>query len=148
MEKGGRHMSRKSDLPITIGLAEGWQVLEMEMLALEDGIALRPTPEITRATAFYVAYAGDVDPANIVGIGGLVHHKGGARIRCAWVCPEYRRRGVWWKLVEHRVSVARDMGEPFVETWAVHPGPLLRNGWHIASVRHRNGAVHVRKDLT
>ncbi len=124
------------------------EVRSFAKAAEADGIHLLiPPPPSGQTTTFYVAFA-DWTPKPVpVAIGGIMPYKGGARIRGAWVNPAFRRHGIWWRLVEHRLAVAREWGVPYVETWAVHPGPLLRNAWRVASTRHRDGAVHVRLDL-
>lgn len=109
--------------------------------ASAEGVSLDPS-DAARPTTWWVAVLPD---DRIIGICGMMPvEDGGQRLRGSWVSTWWRRRGVWWTMVEHRLQIARDRGANFAETYAVHPGPMLRRGWEVASTKHRHGAVHVR----
>lgn len=111
--------------------------------ARADGVCMDAS-DADRPTTWWVAL---VDGA-VVGICGMMPvENGGQRLRGSWVAPGWRRRGIWWTMVQFRVTEAWERGAEWVETYAVHPGPMLRRGWEVKSTKHRNGAVHVGRRL-
>jgi len=123
-------------------LAEEGDVDALRPHAEADGVNLEPSDN-DRPTTWWVV--DDPFGMGIIAICGMMPvENNGQRIRGSWVAPQWRGRGLWWTMVQHRLQIARDRGATWAETYAVYPGPLLRNGWEVASTKHRHGAVHIR----
>jgi GNAT superfamily N-acetyltransferase len=137
-------MNRAAKIRIIIRPATDDEVAWARPGAAADGVNMEPS-DAARPTTWWIA----VTPrGNRLGICGMMPvEDGGQRLRGAWVVPAWRGLGVWWTMVQYRVAEAYDRGAEWVETYAVHPGPLLRNGWKVASTKDRNGAVHLSRRL-
>jgi hypothetical protein len=123
-------------------LAEKWEIEAVRPYAAADGVNLDPS-DADRPTTWWVVDHPQHDAGLIAICGMMPVENGGQRLRGSWVSQPWRRRGLWWNMVEFRLKEAVKRGSTWVETYAVHPGPLLRRGWEIRSTKHRHGAVHV-----
>jgi GNAT superfamily N-acetyltransferase len=124
-------------------LAEEGEVEALRPLAAADGVNLEPSDSARPTTWWAMDHPFGM---GIVAVCGMMPVEGnGQRLRGSWVAPDWRRRGIWWAMVQFRVGEAWERGAEFVETYAVHPGPLLRRGWEVATTKHKNGAVHVSR---
>jgi GNAT superfamily N-acetyltransferase len=106
--------------------------------AAEDGIQINPG-----AAAWYVLEMRDGVLAGVCAMAPSPASQRVARLGPAWVAPEWRRIGAWDRMVVELLGAARASGYKVAETYAVHPGHLLRNGWVLASLAHQDGAVHL-----
>jgi GNAT superfamily N-acetyltransferase len=133
-------MSRDAKIRILIRVATDEEVAWAQPGAAGDGVNLEQS-DAARPTTWWIALS---PRGHRLGISGMMPvEDGGQRLRGSWVAPAWRGLGVWWTMVQHRLEEARRLGAAWAETYAVHPGPLLRNGWRVLSAKHRHGAVHI-----
>lgn len=75
------------------------QIVNMLRAGYRDGL----TPP-TRNTEFYLAS----EDNHLIGMCGVVWHKGHCRFKGDYVRPEFRHRGYWQRMMNLRIQMARD----------------------------------------